>query len=57
MEPHMIDIELYSYAYVIWINHVGFMIYLNISPQNGLMIWIKAICIICNLNYYLRGTE
>jgi len=25
MEPHMIDNELYSLVFVIWINHVGFI--------------------------------
>ena len=25
MEPHMIDNEIFSYLFVIWINHVGFM--------------------------------
>jgi hypothetical protein len=24
MEPHMIDNELFSFLFVIWINHVGF---------------------------------
>jgi len=27
MEPHMIDSQLYSLVFVIWVNHVGFMIH------------------------------
>jgi hypothetical protein len=26
MEPHMIEDELFSLVFVIWINHVGFII-------------------------------
>jgi len=26
MEPHMIENELFSLVFVIWINHVGFII-------------------------------
>jgi hypothetical protein len=25
MEPHMIEYQLYSFVFVIWINHVGFI--------------------------------
>ena len=26
MEPHMIDNQLYSSVFVIWVNHVGFIL-------------------------------
>ena len=36
MEPHMIDSQLYSLVFVIWVNHVGFMI--NIIFTNRLQL-------------------
>ncbi len=37
MEPHMIENELFSYVFVLGINHVGFMVYfiINYLVLNG----------------------
>jgi hypothetical protein len=44
MQPHMIDAELFSSEFVIWINHVGFI---SNHINCNLLYALKKILLIC----------
>lgn len=46
MEPHMIDNELYSFVFVIWVNHVGFIIP-NINSESKIEYFSGETSLIC----------
>ncbi len=50
MEPHMIEIELFSYLLVIGINHVGFISETGDNPEVLSFLQIFFICFIVLIN-------